>query len=290
MRSALLAAAAALALAACGQPPAPETAPPAASKPEVALYALDCGRIAVSDADGFADDGSFKGVARDFVDPCYLIRHPAGDLLWDAGMPDALNAQAEPLASGPYSITMPKTLAGQLQELGLGFSDIEFFSISHSHFDHLGNGGALAAAATFLVDAEERAHMFREEARRDAQTFPLYAALESAKTTLIEGDGDHDVFGDGAVKIVAAPGHTPGHRALLVQLPQAGAVLLSGDMFHLAESREKRTVPRFNTNREETLASIDKLEALAAETQARLVRQHVPEDFAALPAFPEALR
>ena len=65
--------------------------------------------------------------------------------------------------------------------------------------------------------------------------------------------------------------------------------LLTGDMWHLAESRERRTVPRFNTDRAQTLVSMDKIEALALETGARVVRQHVPEDFAALPRFPEAL-
>lgn len=276
-------------LAACGSPA--DAPPPAApAKPEVTLYALDCGRILVSDADAFADDGSFKGISREFVDPCYLIRHPSGDLLWDAGMPDALAAQAEGLKSGVYTITVPKTLQSQLEALGMGFADIEYFSISHSHFDHLGNANALAATATFLIDKEERDHMFRAEARADAQSFPLYSQLETAKTTLLEGDGDHDVFGDGSVKLIAAQGHTPGHRVLLADLPESGPVLLTGDLFHLAESRERRTVPSFNTNREDTLAAIAKVEALAAATSARVIRQHVPEDFEALPRAPEGLR
>lgn len=288
MKKLLLAAVCTLALAACQQPAAPEQSEAAPPKPEVALYALDCGRIAVSDADIFADDGSFKGVSRDFVDPCYLIRHPSGDLLWDGGIPDALAANPEGLKSGPFTITVPKTFAAQLQELGLTPADIEYFSISHSHFDHLGNSGQLTAA-TFLVDKEERDWMFREEARK-SEEFQTYASLEAAKTTLIEGDADYDVFGDGSVKLVAAPGHTPGHRVALVDLPQSGLVLLTGDLYHLAESREKRTIPAFNTDRAQTLASIDKVEALAKDTGARVIRQHVPDDFEALPRLPEALR
>jgi hypothetical protein len=60
-------------------------------------------------------------------------------------------------------------------------------------------------------------------------------------------------------------------------------------MYHLAESRERRTVPRFNTDRAQTLASMDKVEALARDTGARVIRQHVQEDFDSLPRFPEAL-
>jgi glyoxylase-like metal-dependent hydrolase (beta-lactamase superfamily II) len=167
-------------------------------------------------------------------------------------------------------------------------ADIEFFALSHSHFDHTGNAG-LFAGAMFLIDERERTFMFRDEARRD-QSFAAYAALETARTTLIPGDAQFDVFGDGTVVSYPAPGHTPGHRVLLVRLAQAGPILLTGDMFHLAESRELRTVPTFNIDREQTLASFDVVEALAAETGARVVRQHVAEDFAAMPAFPEPLR
>jgi glyoxylase-like metal-dependent hydrolase (beta-lactamase superfamily II) len=130
--------------------------------------------------------------------------------------------------------------------------------------------------------------MFREDARASEQ-FPLYAALENASTTLIEGDADYDLFGDGSVIIVQAPGHTPGHTILQVNLPNAGTVLLTGDMWHMAESRVNRRVPTFNSDRAQTLASMDKIEALAIATNARVVRQHVIEDFEAMPAFPAAM-
>ena len=67
-------------------------------------------------------------------------------------------------------------------------------------------------------------------------------------------------------------------------------MILAGDMWHIAESRAARRVPRFNFNREQTLASMDKVEALAKATQARVIMEHVPTDFDALPKFPEALR
>jgi glyoxylase-like metal-dependent hydrolase (beta-lactamase superfamily II) len=145
------------------------------------------------------------------------------------------------------------------------------------------------AGSTWIVDEDERAYMFRDEARADAQAFNTYNQLESAQTRLIQGDDDYDVFGDGSVTIIQTPGHTPGHTVLLLRLQEAGAVLLTGDMYHLAESRERRTVPRFNTDRAQTLASMDKVERIAADTNARVVRQHVREDFEALPRFPEPL-
>jgi glyoxylase-like metal-dependent hydrolase (beta-lactamase superfamily II) len=260
---------------------------PAAPAPQISLYALDCGRFSMSDASVFADDGSYDGMAVEAVDPCYLIRHPDGDFLWDAGLPDSLAEAEGGYTSGPFTLRVPTRFVDQLAQLQMTPAGIELFSISHSHFDHVGNA-ALLTNATWIVDADERAWMFRDEARGD-ENFALIAPLESFQTRLIEGDADYDVFGDGAVTIIQAPGHTPGHTLLLVRLPNAGPVLLTGDMYHLAQSRERRTVPTFNTDRAQTLASMDKVERIAAETGARIVRQHVTEDFEALPAFPEAL-
>jgi N-acyl homoserine lactone hydrolase len=274
-----------IALAACGQPA--EQAPAA---PAVQLYAMNCGNAEFGDVGMFADDGSMNGQSRTLVVPCYLIRHPSGDLIWDTGFPDAIAAMPGGRMELPQmgaTVVMPVSLQAQLQQLNLTPADIEFVSFSHQHGDHTGNGN-LFAASTWIVDADERAYMFSDEAR-GAQSFQGYAQLENAQTQLIEGEGDYDVFGDGSVVIVQAPGHTPGHTMLRLQLADAGTVLLTGDMYHLAETRERRLVPSFNTDRAQTLASMDKIDQLAAEPNVRVIRQHVAEDFAALPRFPKAL-
>lgn len=277
MRLTLFAAAAALLLTVGAAPPAPVG---------LRLYTLDCGRIDEKDADFYADDGAYKGVRKQLVVPCFLIRHPRGDLLWDTGLPQSIADM--PNGIEKYGITVPHRLTDQLAQLGLEPADIEYLSVSHSHFDHMGNAG-LFAASTWIVDSDERAYAFRPAARADDTEFPAYAALEDARTIEIRDNAPYDVFGDGSVTIVAAPGHTPGHTVLLVRLPKAGPVLLSGDMWHVAESQAARRVPRFNTDREATLRSMDRVEALARDTGARLVRQHVPADIAALPAFPAPL-
>jgi len=273
-------------LASCSPPAsrAPQDVAPA-SVTSVQLYAMDCGRIHIDDANDYADDNSQHGKPADLVDPCFLIRHPGGDLIWDTGLGDAI--VGHPVDSGIYHISVPARLVDQLAQLHLTPADIEYLSLSHSHFDHTGNA-ALFTNATWIVDADERSWMFRPEARTDSD-FAKVAPLEHARTQLIEGDGDYDVFGDGSVTIIQAPGHTPGHCVLLIRFARGAPVLLAGDMWHLPESRTERLVPRFNTSRAQTLASMDKLEALIARTHARVIRQHVPEDFAGLPRFPAAL-
>ncbi len=157
--------------------------------------------------------------------------------------------------------------------------------MSHGHWDHSGNAG-LFAASTWIVNADERACMFDDE-NRASPSMDDYGALETSDTRLISDD--HDVFGDGSVVIIRAPGHTPGHTVLLVHLPEAGPILLSADLWHLAESRRHRRVPPFNTDRGQTLASMDRVEAIVAATGARVIIQHERADFDSLPRFPAGL-
>jgi glyoxylase-like metal-dependent hydrolase (beta-lactamase superfamily II) len=110
----------------------------------------------------------------------------------------------------------------------------------------------------------------------------------SAKVEAVAGD--KDVFGDGSVVLLGMPGHTPGHHALLVRLKGAGPVLLSGDQFHATESFEHDQVPAFNTDRADTLASIDRFKQIATHLKATIVIQHEPADLAKLPLFPRSAR
>jgi N-acyl homoserine lactone hydrolase len=105
---------------------------------------------------------------------------------------------------------------------------------------------------------------------------------------------DLDVFGDGSVRILKTPGHTPGHQSLLVKLAKSGAVVLSGDLYHLRSDRPSRAVGDanvmvVNTNRADTLASMDRVEGLVRNLHARLIVQHDPSDYRELPKAPRYL-
>lgn len=84
-------------------------------------------------------------------------------------------------------------------------------------------------------------------------------------------NGDHDVFGNGAVRIISTPGHTPGHQSLFVRLPSGEPVILTGDAAHLVENFAHRRVPSFNADAALTRGSIDKLRALAEQTGAKVL-------------------
>ncbi len=164
----------------------------------IRLYTLDGGRLHVTgvDATELADDGAYEGRTFDMPVPCFLIRHPGGDLMWDTGMSRSrtdLGDWATPGAS----------LVDQLRALELAPADIRFLSVSHGHWDHSGNAG-LFAGSTWIVNPDERAFMFDDEIRA-SPSMDDYGALEGADALLISDD--HDVFGDGSVVIIQSPGH-----------------------------------------------------------------------------------
>ena len=249
------------------------------------LYTLDCGTLSLESLALFEDTDAYHDTPGTMAVPCFLVRHPQGDLIWDTGLGDGLAQQGEVAVAEGITARVEVTLEAQLRQLDLAPSDIEFLALSHLHFDHTSNA-PLFAQSTYLVS---RAGL--DWARGTPTPFGVnpdsLAVLDSAKTQLL--DLDHDVFGDGSVRILRAPGHTPGHQVLMLQLPGTGTVILSGDLYHSRDNYRFSRVPAFNHSRADTLASFDRIAGLMKEHAARLVIQHAPEDFAALPRFPAYL-
>jgi N-acyl homoserine lactone hydrolase len=190
------------------------------------LYILNCGEGVAGDISRWSP-GVNVGKSMDFVDNCYLIKHTQGWLLWDTGVADAIAAMPEGQAPADPRAThwrRPKTLASQLDELGIKPSDIKFVAISHTHPDHVGNVGLFPTSMLLVQKAEYE------------WPSPLGVARFKAEHPVTKLEGDHDVFGDGTVTIIATPGHTPGHQSLLVKLPETGGLVLSGDAVHFKDN------------------------------------------------------
>ena len=228
------------------------------------LYVLDCGQNIGRDQ-GRWSPGVNEGKPMEFSDNCYLIRHAKGLLLWDTGVPDAVAAMPDGMvvAGGAITYRRAKTLAAQLAELGVKPAEVTYVAVSHTHGDHVGNLG-LFPTATILIQGAEY------EWAMGLPTKPGFVATQ----TIDKLAGDRDVFGDGSVTILSTPGHTPGHQSLLVVLPKTGALVLSGDAVHFRDNWEQRRVPSMNVNREQTLASLDRIAGVLAERKATLWINH----------------
>ncbi|MEZ5997795.1 MAG: N-acyl homoserine lactonase family protein [Hyphomonas sp.] len=257
--------------------PAEEAAAPEAAAAPLTVNVLDCGTIEVTDLDAFSSAGDYAGQSDTLTDTCFLINHPKGRMLWDLGLPGMLVGAGTQTIGSIFKVTMNKSITQQLADLGLTPEDIDYISLSHDHFDHIGQVDQVSGA-TWIVQEDEYNDMFRPEGAPapDPDLVPLWAPFRELKVQKIAGD--YDVFGDGTVKIIELPGHTPGHSVLQLMMPETGPVLLSGDLYHRTESRELRRVPRFNWSEEKTLESMDKFEALATELGAKVIIQHESAD------------
>jgi N-acyl homoserine lactone hydrolase len=228
------------------------------------LYVLDCGRNLGRDQARWSP-GVNEGKPIAFSDNCYLIRHTKGLLLWDTGVPDAVATMPDGMvvANGAITYRRAKTLAAQLTGLGVKPEDVTYVAVSHTHGDHVGNV-ALFPSSTVLIQAAEY------DWAMAGQNKPAFAASQKFEKL----SGDHDVFGDGTVTILSTPGHTPGHQSLLVRLPKTGYVILSGDAVHFRDNWEHKRVPSMNVSREQTLASLQRLQSVMDERKAQLWINH----------------
>ncbi len=147
-------------------------------------------------------------------------------------------------------------------------NEIDFIALSHLHSDHVG-AATMFKEATWLVQEPEFEAAFSPSPIFD---LTLYEGLKSNKRQIL--NGDFDVFGDGSVTILSAPGHTPGHQVLLLDLDAFGPLLLSGDLYHFVKSRELKSVPDFNVNAEQSLESMSRIENIIVSKKATLWIEH----------------
>lgn len=235
------------------------------------LYVMDCGYLSFPDVSPFGISNKDTAVREMFV-PCYLIRHKSKTILWDAGLPvDLVGKGNIPLEASPDAyMRYDRSVVDQLADIGLTPSEVDYLALSHLHFDHAGAAN-LFADSTWLVQRTEHEAGFAKEIN-PVFNRALYDKLENAETRLL--DGDYDVFGDGKVKIISTPGHTPGHQVLFLDLAETGNLILSGDLYHFRVSQKLRATPVFNTDAAQTRRSMDKVSALMKETGATLWIEH----------------
>ena len=245
-----------------------------------ALWRIDCGTGATPMPAlnaRFSDTLAFPDLKLTFTYSCYLIKHGNDYMVWDTGFAPGSNPNA------------PKTsLADYLAQVNVKPEQVKFVGISHFHADHTGQLASLTNATLLIGKGDwDGVTANPPMGGANAAGFKQWIA-EGRKVEPLTGD--KDVFGDGSVMVIRAPGHTPGHSILMVRLKEKGVVLLTGDLVHFRENYEVGGIPSFNFDRAQTAASIDRLKKLEANLKATVVIQHDMRDIGKLPAFPAAAK
>lgn len=250
------------------------------------LYALTCGELDITEQTLIPSRTDGKRLR--IPVPAYVVRLDEQVILFDTGMTDvcytgnprALAEEGE--GDPPWAVPIggqERSIVGQLAGIGLRPEDVTLVVSSHFHFDHAG-GLRHFTHCPVLV---QRAELEANQASAPSADEDLGWNAPGMRYQPIEGD--HEV-GEG-VRLLATPGHTPGHQSLLLTALADGPLLLTCDAVYL---RALWDADELGAAHDETAAraSMNRLRQVARETSARVIFGHDAQQQADLrhpPAF-----
>lgn len=243
------------------------------------LYALDAPTLTVQ------SETLLYGTSGELTIPCpsFLIEHPRGLVLFDTGLhPDAITdpekvygADLAPLLG--IGGTADQRLDRQIEALGYRLSDITHVISSHGHFDHTGGLFLFPEAKHYFGEGELRyanwpdpiqAFVYRQE------------VLDTIRRLDVrEVPGDLDLFGDGAITILATPGHSPGEVSVVVRLASR-TFILTGDAIHLRAQMEQEYHFPIDADTKTAVQSLRRIKYLTESLEATVWISHDPDDWA----------
>lgn len=204
-----------------------------------------------------------------FPVPVYLIETEAERILVDTGLsPDAIDdpvAHYESEALAIVEFEQEQPLADQVE-----LATVTRVVMTHLHFDHAGGLAQLPPTVPVVMQRREW----------EAATDPASAARNFFQPRDYEGiadrvalvDGDHDLLGDGSVRLLSTPGHTPGHQSVQV----GEGLVIGGDVTHYASGLDDHRFPIFADDHAAQAESAERLRALR-DAGAEVRPGHDPE-------------
>jgi glyoxylase-like metal-dependent hydrolase (beta-lactamase superfamily II) len=191
--------------------------------------------------------------------PAYLVEHPsAGPVLIDTGLPRAVAEEGEGALGRAfalaYTIEMEPQWAAvdQVRARGVDPMDVGVVVMTHLHYDH---AGAIAdfPRATFVVDVAEwraaRSGGFTKGYSHKLIDHPFDWREIDFDDPRVESFASFgrtvDLFGDGTVRLLSTPGHTPGHMSVLLRLESGRELLLTADAAYARRTIDEDLVPVF---------------------------------------------
>lgn len=216
------------------------------------LYALQAGAVDM-DRSVFLP-ATPKGTRIQAPGLVFIIQHPKGNIMVDTGIDPQVYGDPQKYWGGLARALVPKGNEGdglvpRMKEAGFAPNDIRYVVNTHLHMDHAG-GNRFLPQATFLLHRDELNIAPQMEGNgyyRTDWNYPLdYKPV----------DGETDVFGDGSVRLVPLPGHTPGFMAVVLKMPH-GLVVLAGDASPLSDNLAGKIVARTDKDPAGTLRAMD---------------------------------
>lgn len=199
----------------------------------VRISALYAGRMESIAA--FAYRGGGFGDKRVFGMGGILVRHPQGNLLFDTGFGKDVDAHVRSmpfLLRATTSYEKEQTVAEQLAAAKVPLEDISRIVLTHAHWDHV-SGIPDLDGVQIMVSQEEAAFIESDDPMaalvHSFENLPI-APLNYREGPYLGFPNSFDVFGDGSVVMVPAPGHTPGSTITFVHTEDGKHYALVGDL------------------------------------------------------------
>ncbi|MCB1398083.1 MAG: N-acyl homoserine lactonase family protein [Rhodobacteraceae bacterium] len=224
--------------------------------------------------------------------PWFLIKHPQGNVVIDGG--NAIETAIDPRGHwgdvvDAYEPVMDvsENCVDQCKSVGVDPSSVRYVLQSHLHLDHTGALGHFHNA-TVICQRVEYEYAF------NPQWFcaPAYIRADfdrpGLKWQLLSGpysDG-FDLFGDGTIRTIFTPGHSPGHQSFLLNLPGSGPILLAVDAAYTLDHWENKALPGLLVSASDAADSVAKLRNIAADTNALVVTGHDPDNWSSFRKAP----
>ncbi len=218
-------------------PPTDEPLPRARPPAGMALYLLVTGRIHRRAGAAYRGGSFFE--RRESSVTAVLVKHPRGDLLIDSGFGRDIERQfkLDPLLALTTRYDRFTPAAAQLASVGYAPASLRAILLTHAHWDHV-SGVSDFPETPVWISAEERRFIVEGGTRTAVARSAAGARYEEYGFDDAPYFGfprSRDVYGDGAIVVVPAPGHTPGSVIIFVALPSGRRYAFVGDLVYQLE-------------------------------------------------------
>lgn len=207
--------------------------PAASPPPEMSLIQLPTGVTHRSAS--FAYRGGSFFDRRDFSMTALLVKHPQGDLLIDTGFGCHVDTQIRTMPlffRAGTSYLWTRSASEQLDAAGYNRKNLRAILLTHAHWDHVSGVPDFPETPVWVTSEELRFINDGGWLTALIRSFPgvRYVEYEFEGGVYLGFPGSHDVYGDGAIMIVPAPGHTPGSVVVFLTLPNGKRYAMIGDI------------------------------------------------------------